>query len=625
MTSTLYRPSAGALVLLLAQLMLAALASATVPSEWQDIPTFDFATMSADTRGELIGSWGFVWNQLIEPQSIALLPRPVRTVQLPKYLKNSLTDDEKQGRFTHGTATYYARLANLKDVYYRPAINMRYAAEAWQAFWVYPDGSVEELGKSGTISTEQNDQVIRENYYILDLPRKSEDGLLVIHLSMQTMARGGLYGSVIVSEQEQLLRQSMYDLASRAVFSGIGLFVVVQNILIYLRHRSDKSFLLLSIFALSGTVRAAFASNYVNYFIQQDWFTIPSLKIEYILIVWPAVTALHYISHLFPWRHNARLLTGAYSMLAATVVFTVFAPMSEVSYYLYAYNLVLIVITFAAFMVVVHGIVSEHPLAGFFGWSTIPLIVAVFNDILAATTAHYNFYLAEYALIIFLFIHTQRQSVKFVTALKTAEHLTLHLQKEVDLKTRELSKRNLELESKHNRVKLLSQTDHLTGLYNRQSLESRATAFFEQAAQTDGNICIVMMDIDHFKHVNDHFGHQVGDECLVHTASYLRALNLRNKDLIARYGGEEFTIVLPDTSIQSAEHLIQSICDGLSSSKVTGDNYDIRLTASFGIAERKDSSAETYKDLIRFADAALYTAKQNGRNRVECYVAEKAE
>ncbi|EAR08289.1 hypothetical protein MED297_14102 [Reinekea sp. MED297] len=598
---------------------------AETPDQWEAIPTFDLATQPVEKRGELSGEWGFAWHQQLNPATLAEPAESKRTVQLPDYLNNLIHPEERNGRFAQGHATYFVRIKNLSDFYSRPAITMRYVSEAWAAYWLFPDGHTERLGGSGELATDPENQVIRDHIYVLDLPRESNDGILVVHLSAYHGARAGLYGLVKVEEQETLIRSILGDLTIRAVFFGIGLFVVFQNLLLYLRHRSDQSFLLLSVFAFAGIARSAFASNYVTYFVNQPWFSIPAVKIEYILILWPGIAALHYVCHLFPWRWNRLLLSTSYLILAVASIYTLLAPMVEVSYYLLVYNALLVLIVLAAVCVVIHGMLRRHEMAFFFSRSVIPLIIAMLNDIVAASTPDYNFYFAEYALILFLFIHTQRQAVQFVTALRVAEHLSNNLQREVELKTSELSLRNRELEAKHQRVKLLSQTDHLTGLYNRQSLDNRTKALFEQAEQSDSHLSLIMMDIDHFKPINDRFGHQVGDECLVHVASFLRGLNLRHKDLIARFGGEEFTIVLPDTSIEHAQHLIEDVCTRLSKETVSGSHYEIQLTASFGIAERVISQAPSYEELIQKADQALYQAKQNGRNRVEVYQSDTPE
>tara|TARA_R110000868_G_scaffold361802_1_gene623804 strand:- start:2858 stop:3655 length:798 start_codon:yes stop_codon:yes gene_type:complete len=251
------------------------------------------------------------------------------------------------------------------------------------------------------------------------------------------------------------------------------------------------------------------------------------------------------------------------------------------------------------------------------------LFGGVLNDVIAALSSSYNMYIAEYTLFLFLFTQTQYHSLRFVSALDMAEHLTNNLQQEVAQKTHELSIRNRELEDKadylkvqHDRIKELSETDHLTGLYNRQTFDGYFELKFAQAIQQTENLALVMLDIDNFKKINDNYGHQVGDECLQAVAEYLRQTKLRKEDFVARYGGEEVVIVLTNTDIKGAEEISQRICDGLSQIKLSAEQSAIVLTASFGVAELTYNQASNTTQLLKFADDALYQAKARGKNQV---------
>jgi diguanylate cyclase (GGDEF)-like protein len=249
--------------------------------------------------------------------------------------------------------------------------------------------------------------------------------------------------------------------------------------------------------------------------------------------------------------------------------------------------------------------------------------MGVLNDIIAALSSSYNMYISEYTLFLFLFAQTQYHSLRFVSALDVAEHLTNNLQQEVTQKTQELSIRNRELEDKahylkvqHDRIKELSETDHLTGLYNRQTFDGYFELKFTQAIQQTENLSLVMLDIDDFKKINDGYGHQVGDECLKAVAQYLRQTNLRKDDFVARYGGEEVVIVLANTDIKGAAEISQRICDGLSQIELNAGQGTILLTASFGVAELTYNQANNTTQLLKRADDALYQAKAQGKNQV---------
>lgn len=159
-----------------------------------------------------------------------------------------------------------------------------------------------------------------------------------------------------------------------------------------------------------------------------------------------------------------------------------------------------------------------------------------------------------------------------------------------------------------------AETDALTGLNNRVWFEEVFPRQLDLCERTGQHACLVMLDIDHFKRVNDQFGHAVGDQALVHVANLLRA-NLRSTDLCARFGGEEIIILMPGCDMgqaeQTAERLRASIA-GAAMPLSTGGALFIQVSG--GIAQWNPGTHLT--DLMRSADQALYRAKQNGRNQM---------
>lgn len=159
----------------------------------------------------------------------------------------------------------------------------------------------------------------------------------------------------------------------------------------------------------------------------------------------------------------------------------------------------------------------------------------------------------------------------------------------------------------------LARLDPLTGLYNRRAFFELAHDRMEAARRRGSPVCVVMLDVDHFKAINDRFGHDAGDLALAAVGEVLRHLGQAD-DLVARWGGEEFLMLLPGVSLQAGEHRAEQARQGVMHLQLHHRGAPVAVTASLGVAGGEaDASLES---LIAAADAALYAAKQAGRNRV---------
>lgn len=171
-----------------------------------------------------------------------------------------------------------------------------------------------------------------------------------------------------------------------------------------------------------------------------------------------------------------------------------------------------------------------------------------------------------------------------------------------------------ELESELAEVSSLVREDQLTGALNRRGMDEALGRELARARRLEAPMSVGLMDIDHFKKLNDSLGHQAGDEALRHLAGVVRGL-LRPTDILARYGGEEFLILLPNTRTDEAEQVLKRIQRELTRQFFLHDNERVLITFSAGVAELAPDDDETA--LIARADAAMYVAKAHGRNRVE--------
>jgi len=183
-------------------------------------------------------------------------------------------------------------------------------------------------------------------------------------------------------------------------------------------------------------------------------------------------------------------------------------------------------------------------------------------------------------------------------------------------------KRVLELEKSlkdaNEEIRILSITDPLTGTYNRGYLTERLPQEIKRAKRYSRALSIIICDIDHFKKVNDTYGHLVGDEVLKDFARCIRHSIRHDVDWMARYGGEEFLIVLPETEVNGATAMAERLRGELSRRVTEAQDKQISITASFGVAGFSPNTPDEMispEALIRKADKYLYQAKRDGRNR----------
>jgi diguanylate cyclase (GGDEF)-like protein len=181
---------------------------------------------------------------------------------------------------------------------------------------------------------------------------------------------------------------------------------------------------------------------------------------------------------------------------------------------------------------------------------------------------------------------------------------------ELNIALQELEEANRELEEKNT-------LDELTGLYNRRFYDQKILAEFRRSRRNLTPLSLVVIDIDHFKHVNDNYGHSAGDKCLIALGQLIKQVLRRSSDIGCRYGGEEFCLILPETDSKGAVAFAQELRELVQESSFNFESTSINLTVSCGVCTYHQQKDVTPVNIFDGADKALYQAKADGRNQVQ--------
>ncbi|MEW8507551.1 MAG: diguanylate cyclase [Candidatus Thiodiazotropha sp.] len=206
-----------------------------------------------------------------------------------------------------------------------------------------------------------------------------------------------------------------------------------------------------------------------------------------------------------------------------------------------------------------------------------------------------------------------------------ASQIALHeahseLEHRVESRTTELVQANekllKEIAERKNIERILEEsscTDYLTGLLNRRAMNDRLEQALAQVARGSKSFCTILLDIDHFKTINDRYGHDIGDLVLKHSVDTIKG-SIRESDVLGRWGGEEFLILTPETDLAEADSLAQRVCVELAAASIVLQQHKISVTASFGLTCHR--LGENMRSCLKRTDDALYAAKAKGRNCV---------
>lgn len=457
-------------------------------------------------------------------------------------------------------------------------------------------------------------------------PVPSEAASLTAYIRVKT--QGSVQIPIAIMTSVEFLARDQISYGWQTMFLGIIVALTLYNIFLYsiVRHPAYLWYVLTVL--SSGLVQL----NFHGVVFQWLWPDYPWINRYFtVLIVATALFSatmftLHFIAvrRYSPW--GFRVLQG---MLGAAVFAFIYGLVGGYQSGIVLISALAAIATPAAWLVGLRVWRQGQKLAGFYVLAWTPLLLG--HLVLAISKLGYlpRTFLTEFGsqigvaleVILLSFALAYRINLERQRRMQAQEEaLDIQLKANQTLEER-VSERTDDLERANSRLKAMSLTDGLTQVANRRQFDDVLVTEWNRAARQAHALSLLILDIDHFKSVNDKYGHLVGDDCLITVAALCGSEIQRSGDLLARYGGEEFVVLLPTTPIEGAEQVAERLRQAVEDASVHpgAQVTPISLTISVGVACMIPDRNTKPGELVRRADEALYAAKGAGRNRVMLY------
>lgn len=522
---------------------------------------------------------------------------------------------------TEGTYWFRWQVANDSGLDGRWLLEIQYPLLDWVSLYQLSDDGTLEIQQAGDhLPMAQRARKYRNPLFQLNFTHLQSKQLL-----LRVKTQGSLQLPLMLWSEAAFAEQDHNSQIVFGFYYGMILMMVLYNLLIYL-YTHDSTYLLFVGYLLSyGLFQMSLNGLAAEYlWPSAPWWTacsVPVLMTLATLMLSLFGSSFLQLSQMMPrLQHSLRWLNGLLLLTACSGLLFPYGWSLKLGMTL---SLIAVVaLSVAGFSCLSSSQVPARSfvvawllfLAGMLLYSgkTLGLLPEVF------VTA-YGIQIGSSLQILLLSVAlTQKIRLLHQQSARTQAQTQILLEQRVQQRTAELEQTLAELSDAYRRLEEASARDGLTELYNRRYFDRQYLLEWRRALRTGQPLSVLMLDLDHFKWVNDSFGHLAGDDVLRQTGLAIAGLCRRPADLAARYGGEEFILVLPVTDQAGATRLAERLLTQIRLICCQNDELCCRITASIGLVSRVPKASEDPESLIADADQALYRAKTSGRDRLAC-------
>lgn len=485
-------------------------------------------------------------------------------------------------------------------------------------FWVH-NGQIIQQYQTGDTRPFHNRPVVHRDF-IFPVPASSDPVIAYIKIKSQ----GPIQIPVTVVSSAEFLADEQLAYGWQAMFFGIIVALTLYNLFLFLIIR-ERTYLW---YVLTVVTLGLSQLNFHGVLFQWYWPERPEVN-RYFTVVIIGLAIISALMFAIRFLNVRRYTLQGYRLLYALILCAVF---SVIYGFFGSYQTGIILVSVLAaigapglWLLGLYVWWRGQKLAAFYVLAWTPLLLG--NLLLATSKLGYvpRTFISEVGpqvgvaieAILLSFALAYRINLERHQRL-LAQNRALEVQREANLtlETR-VRERTGELQLANERLEAISLTDGLTQVANRRQLDQRLQAEWSRSLRQRQPLSFLLLDIDHFKAVNDKYGHLVGDDCLVALAAICSGEIQRSCDLLARYGGEEFGVLLPSTPESGARQVAERLREAVERAPIhsSAQESSVNLTISVGYASMTPEQDEQPSELIRRADEALYAAKKAGRNR----------
>lgn len=558
----------------------------------------------------LAGDWSFFWQQLLEPDQVKESPQKSVLIKGSGGWQSA----------THGLdydaigfATYHLDVALQQDAS-NLAIRIPQIESAYRLYI-----NAELMASGGLVTETESAGIPGYNSAIVRIPDGFKTFSITLQVSNYHSSWGGLWSPIVLGDADSLHVLERDNVALSLFIMGALLITAIHSLIQFFLRPADNIPLVFACLCLLLFLRE-FTVGHMSFALSElaGGFVLIT-KLNFFSFYASIPTALYFFHLSYRQEFHRQFCSLIYAVCVVFAAFVLFFP---TRYFGTSFNIfqgIAVVVMLYMLQRMWVAMSKKQKGAGvMLAGSLIAFSFAV-NDILNVSSVITTGRLFSLGIVGFImsqsfvtnsrFNHLIDNNQTLTDSLKERnadlELMSELLETKVEQRTRQLKLANKEL-------KALANNDPLTNTFNRHGLQQFIQAAFERYRRSQESFCVVLIDYDHFKDINDNYGHDVGDIVLLTGAELIKS-GMREQDKLARWGGEEFLILLPSTDLEGALAIADKLRNAINAYPI-GQPVSVDISVTGGVAQVNHT--DTFETLFKRADDALYKGKQNGRNRI---------